>query len=149
MREYGYSNRLIEAAHEVNAAMPQHVVAKISDALNDRSRAINGARILLLGMAYKADVNDTRESPSLEIMLQLLARGGDVRYCDPWVPEVDLGDARHRRVPWSREEVAEADCVVLLTPHRAFLEEPHWQAADLIVDTRNLIPAAQPGVWRI
>src|SRR3954466_357279 len=149
MREYGYSARLIDAAHEGTASMPLHVVQKITDALNDGARPIRGARILLLGMAYKAGVSDTRESPSLEIMLQLLGRGGDVRYCDPFVPSVELGDARYESVPWTREEAAGADCVVLLTPHREFFDEPHWREAPLIVDTRNLIPAAQPGVWRI
>src|SRR5437764_14080 len=73
MREYGYGNRLIDAAHEVNASMPLHVIQKVSDALNDHSKAIKGSRILLLGMAYKANVHDTRESPSREIMNQLLA----------------------------------------------------------------------------
>src|SRR3954453_3520887 len=149
MREYGYSNRLIDAAHEVNASMPLHVIQKIGDALNDQLKPIKGARILLLGMAYKAEVHDTRESPSLEILQQLLHRGGDVRYCDPWVPSVELGDGRHLSTDWVPEEIAAADCVVLLTPHRAFFEEPLWRDADLIVDTRNLIPADQPGVWRI
>ena len=140
MREYGYSNRLIDAAHEVNASMPLHVIQKVSDALNDHSKAIKGSRILLLGMAYKANVHDTRESPSREIMNQLLARGGEVRYCDPWVDEVDLGTGVHATVPWSVEEVRAADCVVMLTPHRQFLEEPHWSEARLIVDTRNVVP---------
>src|SRR3954471_15641771 len=140
MREYGYSNRLIDAAHEVNASMPLHVIQRIGDALNDQLKPIKGARILLLGMAYKAEVHDTRESPSLEIMLQLLQRGGDVRYCDPWVPEVDLGEERHQSVEWTADEVGAADCVVLLTPHRAFFEEPHWEKSGLVVDTRNLIP---------
>src|SRR3954464_7862059 len=82
LREYGYSNRLIEAAHEVNATMPLHVIQKIADALNDAGRSIKGSRVLLLRMAYKPDVHDTRESPSIEIMNQLIARGGDVRFCD-------------------------------------------------------------------
>src|SRR3954452_21189810 len=113
LKEYGYSTQLIDAAHEVNASMPLHVIQRIGDALNDQLKPIKGARILLLGMAYKAEVHDTRESPSLEIMLQLLQRGGDVRYCDPWVPEVDLGeDQVHESVAWSPEEVAAADCVV-------------------------------------
>src|SRR6185503_14404253 len=86
VREYGYSPRLIDAAHEINTSMPAFVVGKVGDALNEDGRPVKGSRILLLGMAYKADVHDTRESPSLEIMLQLLGRGGDVRYCDPWVP---------------------------------------------------------------
>jgi UDP-N-acetyl-D-glucosamine dehydrogenase len=148
LKEYGYSARLIDAAHEINASMPLHVVQKVADALNDEGRAIKGSRILLLGVAYKADVHDTRESPSLEILRQLVARGGDVRYCDPWVESVRLGETTHRTVEWSDEEVRAADCVVMLTPHRRFLGEPLWQDARLLVDTRNVVPDA-PGVWRI
>src|SRR3954454_4588056 len=140
MREYGYTNRLVDAAHEVNASMPVHVIQKVADALNDHGRAIKGSRILLLGMAYKPNVHDTRESPSREIMRQLLARGGDVRYCDPWVDEVDVAPGRHATVRWSAEEVRAADCVVMLTPHRQFVELPLWREARLIVDTRNVIP---------
>src|SRR3954449_6805501 len=140
LREYGYSARLIEAAHEINAAMPLFVVQKISDALNQAGRPIKGSRLLLLGMAYKADVHDTRESPSLEIMRQLIQRGGDVRYCDPWVSEIELDGAAHRSVEWSRDEVAAADCVVVLTPHTAFSEQPLWDQAKLIVDTRHAVP---------
>ena len=140
LREYGYSARLIEAAHEINAAMPLFVVQKISDALNDSGLPIKGSRLLLLGMAYKADVHDTRESPSLEIMRQLIQRGGDVRYCDPWVPEVELDGTTHRSVDWSTDEVAAADCVVVLTPHTSFSEQPLWDRAKLIVDTRHAVP---------
>jgi UDP-N-acetyl-D-glucosamine dehydrogenase len=143
LKEYGYSTRLIDAAHEINASMPNHVIQKIADALNDRGRAIRNARIRVLGMAYKPNVHDTRESPSLEVLRQLLNRGGDVRYCDPWVPVVHLDGVEHRTVPWSTEEVADADCVVMLTPHRQFLSTPHWEDADLLVDTRNVIPAGQ------
>jgi UDP-N-acetyl-D-glucosamine dehydrogenase len=149
LREYGYSTRLIEAAHEVNSSMPLHVIQKIADALNDQSRAIKRSRLLVLGMAYKPDVHDTRESPSLEILRQLLARGGDVRYCDPWVPTVELDGHLHQSVEWSAEEVHAADCVIMLTPHRQFLEAPHWREAGLIVDTRNVVPADVPNVWRI
>jgi UDP-N-acetyl-D-glucosamine dehydrogenase len=140
LREYGYSAQLIEAAHEVNARMPNHVVQKVSDALNDHGLPIKGARLLLLGVAYKGNVHDTRESPSLEVMKQLLARGGDVRYCDPWVPFVDLDGVRHESVAWSPEEVRAADCVVVLTAHREFGEQPFWEDARLVVDTRNLVP---------
>jgi len=149
LREYGYSTRLIEAAHEVNASMPQHVIQKIADALNDQGRAIKRSRILLLGAAYKANVHDTRESPSLEIYRQLLARSADVVYCDPWVPLIEFeGGERHYAVDWSAEEVRRADCVVMLTPHTQFLEDPYLRDAQLIVDTRNVFPAAQ-NVWRI
>ena len=149
LREYGYSTRLIDAAHEINATMPVHVVQKIADALNDHGRAIKRSRILLLGMAYKPDVHDTRESPSLEIMRQVMARGASVSYCDPWVPVLDLADERHYSVEWSPEAIADADCVVMLTPHTAFLEHPHWRSSSLIVDTRNVIPDDVANVWRI
>jgi len=142
LREYGYSAKLIDAAHEINAQMPVFVVQKIADALNEISLPIKGSRLLLLGMAYKPDVHDTRESPSLEVMLQLIARGGDVHYCDPWVEEVELGGDRHRSLEWSAAAVADADCVVVLTAHSRFLDQPHWREAKLIVDTRNVAPPA-------
>jgi UDP-N-acetyl-D-glucosamine dehydrogenase len=148
LREYGYSAQLIDAAHDVNAAMPQYVVQKVADALNDSGRPIKGSRIMLLGMAYKADVHDTRESPSLEVLRQLLKRGGDVAYCDPWVREIELDDALHASVQWGPEAVDAADCVVMLTPHRQFLENPLWDRARLVVDTRNVAPRG-PNVWSI
>ena len=148
LREYGYSAQLIDAAHEVNAHMPVYVVQKIADALNDAGRPIRGSRLMLLGMAYKADVHDVRESPSLEVMRQLIARGGDVGYCDPWVDEVELDGVVHRSVEWAPEAIEGADCVVVLTPHRRFLEEPLWDHARLIVDTRNVAPVG-PGVRSI
>jgi UDP-N-acetyl-D-glucosamine dehydrogenase len=149
LREYGYSARLIDAAHEVNAQMPQHVIQKVADALNDQGKAIKGARLLLLGMAYKPDVHDTRESPSLEIFNQLVHRGGDVHYCDPWVPEFELAGEHYRSVAWNEDEVKAADVVVMLTPHREFMADRYWESSPLIVDTRNVIPTDQPCVWRI
>jgi UDP-N-acetyl-D-glucosamine dehydrogenase len=148
LREYGYSAQLIEAAHEINASMPRYVVQKIADALNEEGRAIKGTRMLLLGMAYKADVHDTRESPSFEVMRQLISRGADVRYCDPWVPEFELDGVLHESVGWTPEEVAAADCVVVLTQHRQFVDQPLWEQARLVVDTRNVVPP-DPHVRRI
>ena len=142
LREYGYAAQLIEAAHEINTRMPLHVVQKVADALNRAERPIKGSKLLLLGMAYKANVHDTRESPSLEVMRQLLAREGEVRYCDPWVSTVELDGALHSSVEWSAEQVREADCLVVLTAHREFVEQPLWEEATLIVDTRNVVPAA-------
>jgi UDP-N-acetyl-D-glucosamine dehydrogenase len=148
LREYGYSPQLIEVAHEINAKMPQYVVQTVADALNHAGRPIKGSRVLLLGVAYKPNVHDTRESPSLEVMRQLLARDGDVRYCDPWVSSVELDGRHHEAVPWSAGEVAGADCVVMLTAHREFVNRPLWEHARLVVDTRNVVP---PGghVWSI
>jgi UDP-N-acetyl-D-glucosamine dehydrogenase len=140
LREYGYSAQMIEAAHEINARMPMYVVQKVGDALNDAGKPIKDSRILLLGVAYKANVHDTRESPSFEVMRQLILRGGNVSYCDPWVPEFELDGVLHSSVAWSPELVAEADCVVLLTQHGQFLERPFWDRAQVIVDTRNVVP---------
>jgi UDP-N-acetyl-D-glucosamine dehydrogenase len=148
LKEYGYSTRLIDVAHEVNASMPLHVVQKIADALNDRGKPIKGSRILLLGMAYKPDVHDTRESPSLEIMRQLVSRGADIAYCDPWVPLIEFDGQQHFSREWSCEEVASADCVVLLTAHSQFLDDPCWDSAQLILDTRHVVPSGR-AVWRI
>jgi UDP-N-acetyl-D-glucosamine dehydrogenase len=148
LREYGYSAQLIDAAHEVNAHMPVYVMQKVSEALNEVGKPIKGSRLLLLGMAYKSDVHDTRESPSLEVMRQLVARGGEVRYCDPWVPELELEDTRHESVLWGPEAVSWADCVVLLTPHRQFADPGPWEQAKLVVDTRNVVPAG-PNVHSI
>jgi len=148
LREYGYSAQLIDAAHEINAQMPNYVVSKIADALNEIGKPIKGSRLLLLGMAYKANVHDTRESPSLEVMRQLIARGGDVAYCDPFVPHFELEGTLHEAIAWTRDEVEKADCVVMLTQHREFLDAPHWDAAALVVDTRNVVPPA-PHVTRI
>jgi UDP-N-acetyl-D-glucosamine dehydrogenase len=148
LREYGYSAQLIDAAHEVNAHMPVYVLQKVSEALNEVGKPIKGSRLLLLGMAYKSDVHDTRESPSLEVMRQLVARGGEVRYCDPWVPELELEDTRHESVLWGPEAVSWADCVVLLTPHRQFADPGPWEQAKLVVDTRNVVPAG-PNVHSI
>ena len=140
LREYGYSAQLIEAAHEINARMPMYVVQKVGDALNDSGKPIKGSKILLLGVAYKANVHDTRESPSFEVMRQLVSRGGNVSYCDPWVPEFELDGMLHSSVEWSADRVADADCVVLLTQHGQFLEQPLWEHARLVVDTRNVVP---------
>ncbi len=140
VREYGYSPRLIDAAHEINTSMPGFVVGKVADALNEEGKPVKGSRLLLLGMAYKANVHDTRESPSLEVMRLLLERGGDVVMCDPWVGEIELEGVTHTSVEWTRAEVERADCVVLLTDHRLFMDEPLWDAARCIVDTRDVVP---------
>jgi UDP-N-acetyl-D-glucosamine dehydrogenase len=148
LREYGYSAQLIDAAAEVNAMMPNFVLQKVADALNDDARPIKGSRILLLGVTYKADVSDTRESPSLEVLRQLAHRGADVRYCDPHIPALELDGHDYTAAPWTAEEVAAADCVVMLTAHREFLDDPHWEDARLVVDTRNVVPRG-PHVFSI
>src|SRR3954453_22905756 len=149
LREYGYSAQLIDAAHAVNSDMPLHVAGKVVDALNDVGRSVKGSRILVLGVTYKPDVHDTRESPALEIIRELDRRGGSVHYCDPYVESVLVGDRLHERRPWSFAEMAEADCIVMLVPHREFLERPHWRKAELLVDAGNHLPGERPGLWRL
>ena len=106
---------------------------------------IDGGGRATIGAVHVAD---TRESPSLEVLRQLAQRGADVRYCDPHIPVQELDDEIYEAVPWSAEEVAAADLVVMLTAHREFLEERHWEGAHLVVDTRNVIPRA-PHVFSI
>jgi UDP-N-acetyl-D-glucosamine dehydrogenase len=148
LRQYGYSAKIIDAADEVNSHMPTHVLQKVSDSLNAQGKPIRGSRLLLLGLAYKPEVHDMRESPSLEVMRQLLDRGGEVSYCDPWIDEVELDGERYTSVEWTAEQVREADCVVVLTAHRQFLDQPLWDEAHSIVDTRNVAPDG-PNVTRI
>ena len=148
LREYGYSAQLISAAHEVNANMPNFVLQKVGDALNDAGRPIKGSRILLLGVAYKADVADTRESPSLEVLKQLVARGGDVRYCDAHIPVIAVDErALHQRAVDRRGgrggRLRRHAHAAPRVPRAAALGQ-----ARVIVDTRNVVPPA-PHVHRI
>ncbi len=139
-REYGLSTHFIELAGEINREMPQWVTSKIADALNDREKSIKGSRILALGIAYKRDVDDMRESPSVLVMENLRDRGAIVEYSDPNVPvfpkmrehKFDL-----KSVPLTAENIASYDCVVLLTDHSDVDYSLILNSAKLIVDTRG------------
>jgi len=140
-REYDFSTRFIELAGEVNTAMPYHIVDAIAAALNDRQKALKGARILILGVAYKKDVDDLRESPALMIMQLLLERGAQVQYNDPHFPRLH----RMRRYDYSNlqsielrpEKVAGFDCVVIATDHSTYDLQAIVEVAQMVVDTRN------------
>lgn len=144
-REYGVNTRFIELAGEINHYMPHWVVSKVADALNERGKAIKGSRILVLGLAYKKNIDDTRESPAVEIMDLLRAKGADVAYSDPHVPvfprkrdyEFDL-----RSEPITPENMTGFDCLVLATDHDAFDYALLQRHARVIVDTRGRLPAA-------
>jgi UDP-N-acetyl-D-glucosamine dehydrogenase len=143
LKEYGFQTRMIEVAHEVNTTMPRHVVDRVAEALNDEGLAIRGARILLLGVAYKPNVSDLRESPALEIFGELQRRGATLAYCDPHVDSVIVEDGVYNAAAWEAETLADAGCVVMLTHHDEFLATPLWQTSDtLIVDTRNVVTGA-------
>jgi len=150
-REYGVNTRFIELAGEVNSAMPAWVVGKIGEALNSVARSIRGSRILMLGIAYKKNVDDPRESPSVEIMDQLRARGARVEYCDPYFPSFPKMrrydfDLQHR--PLTAETLREYDCVVIGVDHDCFDYDLLLRDAPLVVDTRGRFRQAHERVFR-
>lgn len=142
LRTLNYTARFIELASEVNSHMPDYVVTKVSDALNDERKAINGSNILVLGAAYKRDVGDARESPALDVIHLLRQRGGEVAYHDPFIPLVNFDGYSLSSSELTAESLAAADCVVVVTDHGVFDWE--WIAgnARLIVDTRNAVAAS-------
>ncbi len=141
VRQYDMTTRFIELAGEINTAMPYHVVQTVADALNTRGRALKGARILVLGVAYKKDVEDTRESPALKIMQLLKERGAEISYNDPHVPQPGRTrryDFSHlKSVPLNEENLKSVDCVVLVTDHSAYDMAEIVRHAPLVIDTRN------------
>jgi len=133
----GYEARFIALADEINRAMPGHVVELVTAGLNGRRRAMNGARILALGVAYKRGVGDIRESPALEILASLRRKGAEVAYVDPFVPAITLDETVLKAVELTDAELAAADCVVILTDHPEFDYRRVVERATLVVDTRN------------
>jgi UDP-N-acetyl-D-glucosamine dehydrogenase len=142
-RSNGFEARFIELAGMVNGYMPKHVVHKVVDALNDRERSLRGSRILIIGVAYKPDVGDTRESPALEIIHLLRERGAHVSYHDPYVPELTAEGMAMKSIPLTRasgdaeSELSDSDCVVIVTHHSTIDYDFLVKNAKLIVDTRN------------
>lgn len=140
-REYDLTARFIELAGEINTSMPYHVVQAIVDALNARDQTAKGARVLVLGVAYKKDVDDIRESPALKIMQLLLDRGAEVAYNDPYVPQLHRTrkyDFSHlRSVPLDTDTLAGFDCVVVVTDHSTYDFAQIVRDARLVIDTRN------------
>ena len=139
-REYGVTTRFIELAGEINGAMPAYVLTRLADVLNDRGKAVKGSKILVLGAAYKRDIDDPRESPALEILELLLSRGADAQYSDPHLPVLPIG-RRHRlklsSVPLDAMTIGQYDALVLVTDHSDFDYAMLFAHAKLIVDTRN------------
>jgi UDP-N-acetyl-D-glucosamine dehydrogenase len=141
VRLTGYEAQFIALADQVNRAMPEHVVALVTDALNERGRALRGASVLVLGVTYKADVNDIRESPALEIIEMLERKGAQVSYADPFTPQLSANGLKLSAVEPTPEALAAADCVLLLTNHSSFDGATIAGAARLVVDTRNALKA--------
>ena len=152
LRAGGYEARFIHLADDINRSMPGYTVELTSDALNERRRCLNGARILALGISYKRGVGDTRESPALEVLARLRARGARVAYSDPHVPVISVDGGLLKSVELTDEELAASDCVVILTDHAEFDYERVLRLASLVVDTRNAtwgMPAPDDRVVRL
>lgn len=139
-RMHGFEARFISLAEEVNSRMPEHVVELVTKGLNRNKKAVNGSKILILGVAYKPDIDDVRESPALAIIEKLKALGGDVVYHDPYIPEIHLESESHDRlssIPLSEDQITNADCVVIVTNHRNIDYGMVAEKAALVVDTRH------------
>ena len=155
-REYGRNTRFIELAGEINTSMPEHVVHRVAEALNSQRKPLNGSRILILGLAYKPNVDDDRESPSYVLMDLLTQRGAAVEYHDPYVPVI--GPTREHShwagresVAWDRAAVQSFDLVLIATNHACINYQELADWAPLIVDTRNAMAPVQAKtgqVWK-
>ena len=149
LRHLDYRARFVELAQDVNTGMPGYLTDRIAAALNARHKSVNGARVLLLGVAYKPDVDDTRESPALDLLQRLSARGAEVSYCDPHVPDFELAGARYSATPLTAETLQAADCVVVTTDHGVMDWALVAREAALVVDARGAVPrdAVQGELW--
>jgi UDP-N-acetyl-D-glucosamine dehydrogenase len=147
-KEYGIHTRFIELAGEINESMPLYVVREVMNALNKRRKAINGSRVLVMGLAYKADVDDERESPSFEILELLREYGAEADFHDPHVPVI-RPVRKHpfwrgrKSVAWNQTSVESYDCVIVSTWHKVFNRDELLAWADCIVDTRNALAGCQ------
>ncbi|MFN7646219.1 MAG: nucleotide sugar dehydrogenase [Acidobacteriota bacterium] len=137
-RQTGMEARFIELAGAINGQMPHFVAEKIQNALNDRSKPLRGARVLVMGVAYKRNIDDVRESPALDVMHVLRSRGAEVSYSDPYVPRMALGGEVMESVELL-DGVGEADCVVIITDHSEFPYGEVVERAAMVVDTRNAL----------
>jgi len=144
VRLEGYEPRFITFADEINRRMPAYVVEMVTDALNARQRAVNGSRILLLGVAYKPNVADTRDSPALEIFATLLAKGAHVAYHDAMVPSLTVSGERRASLEWRTLDLGAWDVVLVLTAHASYDWASIVRNAPLVIDTRNATGALSP-----
>jgi UDP-N-acetyl-D-glucosamine dehydrogenase len=138
-KQFNFEARFIELAGQVNGSMPEYVVNRIGEALNAHRKPLNGSRVHVLGVAYKRDIDDVRESPALDIIELLVRRGAAVTYSDPYVPEVDHGPHQMKEVPIAEAVAAGPDCAVIITDHKAFDYAAIVASFPLVVDTRNAL----------
>jgi UDP-N-acetyl-D-glucosamine dehydrogenase len=142
LRSLNYTARFIELASEINTGMPRFVVGKVQDALNNLGKAVKGSKVLVLGAAYKPNIDDLRESPSLDVIGLLKQKGAQVSYHDPYIAHIEHEDWDMDSVPDVMQAAREADCVVIVTNHSDYDYPALLQAANFIVDTRNALGVA-------
>jgi UDP-N-acetyl-D-glucosamine dehydrogenase len=142
LKSLNYNARFIELASEINTNMPRYTMSKIQDALNMHKKPVNGSRVLVVGVTYKPDIDDLRESPALDVIHLLKEKGADVAYHDPYVPVLDHDDIMMKCVDDLMSEITDADCVVIVTDHSNYNYASILNAARLIVDTRNALGEA-------
>jgi UDP-N-acetyl-D-glucosamine dehydrogenase len=145
MRTLNYKTRFIDLASEINAEMPIFVVGKVRQALNNSRKAVNGSKILLLGVAYKRDIEDVRESPALDVLRLLEAEGADVSYHDPYVPRLHDDGMEMESVALTDKALEGADAVVILTDHTDFDYAQILKRARVLVDARNATAGVRGG----
>jgi UDP-N-acetyl-D-glucosamine dehydrogenase len=149
LKALNYNARFIQLASEVNSGMPEYVRDKVVDALNDEGKPLKGSRVVVLGVAYKENISDLRESPALEVIHLLREKGADVVYHDPYVPSLRMDGQVMTSVSLDEQTLQGADCVVITTAHKSYDWE--WIAANsrLIVDSRNALRGVPAGSGRV
>jgi len=145
MKSLDYKARFIELAGEINTEMPYHVVQLIMEGLNRHKKSVNGAKILVLGVSYKPDIDDVRESPALDVIRLLQEKGAEVEYYDPYVENIHLDGDRFATVEYSGDRLANYDCCVITTDHSDFDYGEIADRSQLVVDTRNAIRIPEGG----
>ncbi|MEW6680278.1 MAG: nucleotide sugar dehydrogenase [bacterium] len=136
-REFDFSTKFIELAAEINLMMPRYVVSLIASSLNQKEKPMKGSKVLVLGVAFKKDIDDWRNSPSISIMELLLSEGVELFYNDPYIPSIVVKDKPFSSKPISEDFIKEMDCVVIATDHSMYNYKDIVQSADLVIDTRN------------
>jgi UDP-N-acetyl-D-glucosamine dehydrogenase len=149
LKTLNFTSRFIELASEINSSMPRFVVQRVFDALNRQERAVKGSRILALGVAYKRDTSDCRESPALDVIELLRERGADLQYHDPYVPEVRVGSAALRSVPLDDRALSGAHCAVILADHSGIDYARVVRLSRCVVDARNATREVTEGRERV
>jgi UDP-N-acetyl-D-glucosamine dehydrogenase len=141
LKTLNYTARFIELASEINTSMPLYVVDKVTDALNAQSKSVRGSRLVILGVAYKPNIDDVRESPALDIIELLRQKGADIVYHDPYVPSIRLDGHHLESCDYSPELLQDADCVVIVTNHSWYNWQEVAEKSKVVVDTRNALAA--------